>query len=99
MIGTFVYGRYVRCSSGTLCNFTRYSTTDGRTTLVNWDKRYRGESYSVSSGESEDALTGTAKECFDHTAAADLDQCVYRCGTGAASKEEACKGKCYAWCE
>jgi hypothetical protein len=96
MIGTFVYGRFVRCRSGTLCNFTRYSTTDGRTTLVNWDKRYRGESYG---GASEDVLTGKAKECFDHTEASDLDQCVYRCGTGAKSKEEACKGKCYAWCE
>jgi hypothetical protein len=94
LLGTWAYGRYTRCS-GVLCTFTRYEVR-GQTRLVHWDRRYKGESYG---GASEDVLTGDAKECFDHTEAADLDQCTYRCGSGAASKEAACITRCQAWCK
>lgn len=90
IINTWVYGRFTRCGSG-LCNFTRYNVA-GKTQLVHWDRRYRGESYG---GEA----TPASKICSQETQAVDRESCVYRCGTGAKSKEDACLVGCYANCK
>lgn len=94
LIGTFTYGRFVECS-GVLCNITRYEV-GGKTRLVYWDRRYNGESYG---GASEDVLTGDAKVCFDHTTAADYDQCEGMCGSLTETDPARCLARCAAWCK
>jgi hypothetical protein len=89
IINTWVYGRFTKCS-GVLCNFTRYSVR-GKTQLVHWDRRYRGETY-------DGGATPASKICSQETQAVDRESCVYRCGTGAKSKEAACITHCHANC-
>ena len=95
IINTWVYGRYTRCGNA-LCNFTRYEV-HGKTQLVHWDRRYRGESSSIES-TAKTAPSGT-KVCSEETQAFTRESCVYRCGTGAKSREEACVIGCYAHCK
>jgi hypothetical protein len=75
--------RYVRCSGGALCNLDW-----GAGYLRHVDRRAHAAPPPIA-----------PSECFQHTEHNDLDSCLYNCGAGSFSGQDACEATCYAHCK